>query len=130
MPKGLKKIGILGGMGPEATADLFRWIIWLTPATNDQENVPVVIHNNPQIPSRVEAIMNNGPSPLPVMRKMVKELETLNCNFVSIPCNAAHYYLPDLNKNSNIPIINMIEKTADYINENFPNIKKVGILAP
>lgn len=130
MPKTFGKIGIIGGMGPEATADLFRWIIWLTPATKDAENLPVIIHNNPQIPSRVEAIMNDGKSPLPAMKKMVSDLETLKSDVIAIPCNAAHYYLPKLKKATEIPIINMIEETADYINREYPNVKKVGILAP
>ena len=60
-----KTIGILGGMGPYATVELFSKILKFTPARKDQEHLRIIIDNNPKIPDRTEAILGNGKSPLP-----------------------------------------------------------------
>jgi len=62
-----KTIGILGGMGPHATVDLFRKIIEATPAQRDQEHLRILVNNNPGIPDRTQAILGKGKSPLPTM---------------------------------------------------------------
>ena len=62
-------IGILGGMGPEATVDCFDKIIKNTPATKDQEHLRVIIDSNPEVPDRTAAIIGGGESPVPVARR-------------------------------------------------------------
>ena len=62
-----KTIGILGGMGPEATVYLFELIVKMTDADKDQEHIPVIIYNNPKIPHRTDAILGGGTSPLPFL---------------------------------------------------------------
>jgi len=123
-----KVVGILGGMGPEATADLFRRIIRATPAKRDQDHVRVIIDSNPKIPDRTAAIISGGPSPLPEMAKTAKNLEKAGADFIIIPCNTAHYYYEELKKNVGIPILNMVKLTAQTIREKFPNVKKVGLI--
>lgn len=124
-----KIIGILGGMGPEATAELFCRIIRATPAKKDQSHLRVIIDNNPKIPDRTEAIVSGGPSPLPAIVKTAKNLEKAGADFVVMPCNTAHYYFEDLKKSIGLPVLNMIELTAEAIKKGFPNTKKVGIIA-
>jgi len=126
----LKKrvIGILGGMGPEATSDLFSRIIRETPAKKDQDHVRIIIDNNPKIPDRTAAILGVGVSPLQEMIKTAKNLERAGAEFIIIPCITAHYYYQELKKNVGIPILNMIELTAQAINKSFPNVKKAGLL--
>ncbi|MFW5897146.1 MAG: aspartate/glutamate racemase family protein, partial [Bacillota bacterium] len=58
-------VGIVGGMGPEATADLFMKIIRATPATCDQDHLPVVIVSDPSVPDRTQAVLGDGEDPLP-----------------------------------------------------------------
>jgi len=116
-------------MGPEATAELFYRIIKATPAKKDQDHLRIIIDNNPKIPDRTEAIISRGTSPLPEMVKTARDLERAGADFIIMPCNAAHYYYEDLKKSVGIPILNMIELTAQVINKRFPNVKKAGLIA-
>ena len=68
-------IGILGGMGPEATNRLAELITLVTPAARDQDHIPVITYNNPRIPSRVEAIIHGGPSPAAELIRTAQVLE-------------------------------------------------------
>ncbi|MDH7478067.1 MAG: amino acid racemase [Candidatus Bathyarchaeota archaeon] len=123
-----KVIGILGGMGPDATADLFIRIIRETPAKKDQEHLRVIMDSNPKIPDRTAAILGEGPSPLPEMIKTAKNLEKTGVDFIVMPCITAHHYYEDLKGSVKIPILNMVELTAHTISKNFPKAEKAGLL--
>lgn len=122
-------IGIMGGMGPEATIDLYRQIIDLTPATKDQDHIKVLIHSNPKIPNRTEAIIAQGESPLPYLIESAGILERGGAGIVAMACNAAHHYLPDIQRRTGIPILNMIEETRRRLRERMPEIQITGLLA-
>ena len=124
-----KIIGILGGMGPEATTDLFYKIIKLTPAGKDQDHLRVIIDNNPKIPDRTAAILGKGEDPLPALRETARNLEKAGADFIIIPCNTAHYFLPSIQESVKIPLLNIIEETAKETQKKIPSIKKVGLLA-
>lgn len=108
-------IGILGGMGPEATNHLAALITMLTEAQNDQEHVPVITFNNPAIPSRVDAILNGAKSPLPELIRTARVLEHAGANFIIMPCNTAHYYVDEIASAINVPILNMVSLTASAV---------------
>jgi len=129
MKKRFKVIGILGGMGPQATIDLYQAIINKTPATRDQEHIPTIIFSYPQVPDRTEAIVGKGESPVPYLIEGAKLLERAGADFILIPCNTAHHFLPEVEKEVAIPIVNMIIETRDYILREKPGIKRVGLLA-
>lgn len=124
-----KIIGILGGMGPEATVDLFYKIIKFTPAEKDQDHLRIIIDNNPKIPDRTAAILGKGEDPLPALQESARNLEKAGADFIIIPCNTAHYFLPSIQKSVKILILNMIEETAKETQQRIPQIKKVGLLA-
>jgi aspartate racemase len=115
-------------MGPEATADLFIRIIKATPAKKDQDHIRVIIDSNPKIPDRTAAITDEGPSPLPEMMKTAKNLERAGADLIIIPCNTAHYYYGKLKRGIRIPVLNMVELTAQMVRNQFSNIKKVGFI--
>ena len=121
-------MGILGGMGPEATAEVFRRIIRATPVERDQDHIRVIIDSNPKIPDRTLAIIGGGSSPLPEMTKTARNLERSGADFIILPCNTAHYFYEELKKSVGIPILNMIELTGQEISERFPNVKRVGLI--
>jgi aspartate racemase len=123
-----KIIGILGGMGPEATIDLFYKIIKFTPAEKDQDHLRIIIDNNPKVPDRTAAILGKGEDPLPALQKSARNLEKAGVDFIIIPCNTAHYFLPSIQESVKIPILNMIEETAKETRKISP-IQKVGLLA-
>jgi aspartate racemase len=124
-----KNIGILGGMGPHATLDLFRKIIEATPAQRDQEHLRIVVDNNPRIPDRTQAILGKGPSPLPIMIETAKNLEKAGADFIVIPCHTAHSWLSELQESVSVPIIDMVEETARTISTEFPRLRRVGLIA-
>ncbi len=125
-----KTVGIIGGMGPEATVDLMQRIIDLTPAEDDIDHIRCLVDNNPKIPSRIKAIIEgNGEDPGPCMADMGKHLESWGADFLAIPCNTAHYYYDAVQNAVNIPVINLINLVVNHVKINFPDHDKIGILA-
>ncbi len=122
-------IGILGGMGPEATLDLYRCIIELTPASRDQDHIQVLIYSNPKIPDRTRAIAAGGESPLPQLVESAQLLEKSGAGIIAMPCNAAHHYLPEVQKMVQIPFLDMIEETSRKLRIGLPSAKTVGLIA-
>ncbi|QEK12479.1 amino acid racemase [Crassaminicella thermophila] len=123
-----KKLGILGGMGPLATADLFRKIILLTKAKCDQEHIHILIDNNTSIPDRTAHLIAGGEDPRKYLIESAKRLESMGADFLIMPCNTAHYFYEDIIKEIKIPFLNMIEETAKFISEKYDQ-KKIGLLA-
>ena len=123
-----KTIGILGGMGPLATADLFRKITLLTAADGDNDHIRVYIDNNSHIPDRTAAILRGGADPVPEMTSALRHLEACGADCIIMPCNTAHYFLPRLQPLTAIPFISMLEVTAEAGALRYPG-KTAGILA-
>jgi aspartate racemase len=125
-----KIVGILGGMGPEATVDLMQRIIRLTPALDDADHIRCIVDNNPKVPSRIKAIIEgDGEDPGPCMADMGRRLESWGADFLVIACNTAHYYYGAVQEAVKIPVINLIDLVASHVKDNFPNQRKIGILA-
>lgn len=108
-----KTIGILGGMGPLATADLFRKITELTDAARDNDHIRVYIDSNASIPDRTAAILNGGEDPVPAMADALEHLERCGADCVIMPCNTAHYFLPRLRPLTKLPFLSMIDAAAE-----------------
>ena len=124
-----KRIGILGGMGPEATALLMMRVIQLTPAEDDSDHVPLIIDNNTQVPSRIKALIeNNGADPGPVLQQMAKQLELNGAQALAMPCNTAHYYAGRIEDGVQIPLLKMLELTAQQVADHLVKPKVVGVL--
>ena len=124
-----KTIGILGGMGPKATVDLFEKIVLNTPASKDQEHLHILINNNPQIPSRVEVFKGRNVNPLQALIQSALVLEKAGADFIIMPCHTAHIWIEELQKNTSVPFYNMVENTVAYIVENRTDAQKIIILA-
>jgi aspartate racemase len=122
-------IGIVGGMGPEATVDLYREIIRLTNAKTDQEHLPVLIYSNPQVPDRTKAILEGGEDPMPYLIHTAQVLERAGAGILVVPCNAAHYFVPRVQEYVGIRILNMIEETCKAFRLRIPGGTAVGLLA-
>ncbi|WP_026478873.1 cysteate racemase [Alkaliphilus transvaalensis] len=124
-----KVIGILGGMGPEATVLLFDKIIKYTPAEKDQDHIPILIDNNVLIPDRTAFILGKGTSPVDQLIFSAKRLEKMGANCIVIPCNTAHYFCNEIKKEISIPIISMLKSTTEeLVNHNLYG-RKVALLA-
>lgn len=115
-----KTIGILGGMGPLATADLYRKIVTMTKAGSDNEHIRVYIDSNAAIPDRTAAILSGGPDPVPEMASALRNLEKCGADCVIMPCNTAHYFLPRLQAMTDTPILDMLALTAQRCAARYP----------
>lgn len=124
-----KTIGILGGMGPEATAYFFSLIIRHTQAAKDQDHIPILISSNPRIPERTAGLLDRGPSPIPLLRKGLRTLELAGADFVVIPCVTAHAYLPRIAGAVKIPVLDILEETLAYVQGEIPGLRKAGLIA-
>lgn len=124
-----KTIGILGGMGPEATSYFFELVIKNTKAAKDQAHIPIIIYNNPKVPPRTDAVLGKGPSPLPHLLEGVRVLKQAGADFVVMPCVTAHYYSPQIREAAEIPFLSLLEEALAYAKANFPGLKRAGLIA-
>ena len=123
-----KIAGILGGMGPEATADLLSRIVRNTPAKDDNDHIRCIIDSNAKVPSRIKAILEGGPDPGPVLADMAKRLEAWGADFLAMPCNTAHHYFSHITDAVGIPMLNMIDIAIDEALAARPDAKRIGVL--
>ncbi len=126
--KSKRVVGIIGGMGPEATVLLMTKIIAKTEAEDDCDHVPVLVDNNTQVPSRIKAIIEKtGENPGPTIAMMAKRLEQNDACALAMPCNTAHHYKSEIVESVHIPFLDMIELTASRLKN--MSIKSAGVLA-
>jgi len=123
-----KVVGILGGMGPLATVDLFQKIVQQTEAKTDNDHIHIIIDNNTKVPDRTASIINSGESPLNCLVTSAVKLEMMGADVIIMPCNTAHYFYDAIMPFIQIPFINMIEETAKEIKKNYKG-RKVGLLS-
>lgn len=124
-----KTVGILGGMGPEATAYFYGLIVKHTRADADQEHIKTVIYSNPEIPPRTDAILGKGPSPAPLLVEGFRRLKDAGADFVVMPCVTAHYFYPEIKDQVRIPIISLLDEAVRWAKAEVPGLKKAGLLA-
>lgn len=125
MPK--KTIGILGGMGPLATADLFQKITLHTAAACDQEHPRVCIDSNTDIADRTAALLRGGADPVGEMVKSARRLESIGADFLIMPCNTAHNFYDAVAQSVSIPVLHMISLTRDALKAR--GVRCAGLLA-
>ncbi len=123
-----KYLGILGGMGPHATADFFLKIIAATGAEKDQEHLPIIIRSVPQIPDRSTAIIDGGASPLHALIEGIEELCSAGAAAIAIPCNTAHYWYQEMVEISTVPIFHIADTVVNYLSTS-NKVETVGVLA-
>ncbi|MFO3717826.1 aspartate/glutamate racemase family protein [Anaerococcus sp. ENR1011] len=128
----MKKLGILGGMGPLCTAMFYQKLVIHTKANKDQDHIPTVIISDPQIPDRTAAILTGKNEDI-LLKKVKEDLENLKKQGVSniaIPCNTMHYYYDTFKEYTSVNIINMVEETLKYCKaKKAKNVAVLGTLA-
>jgi aspartate racemase len=130
VPARAKTVGVIGGMGPEATVDFLRRIVEATPARDDADHIRILVDNNPKIPSRIAALIDGtGEDPTPVLVSMAQGLERQGADFLTVPCNTAHYYLPAIARGVRIPVLDMVALSISRLGALSPKPKKIGMLA-
>lgn len=122
-----KIVGILGGMGPEATLDCFAKILRSTRAERDQDHLRVLVDSNAKVPDRTTAILGKGPSPVPALLESARALARAGADFIVIPCVSAHVFLEEVRAGVEIPILSMFDVVAEAIARR-PELRRVGLL--
>jgi len=128
MQKHKKTLGIIGGMGPLATAHFYQVLIRQTEAEHDQDHPRVLIDSNPQIPDRTLALIGKGPSPVPAIIEAAQNLVKVGAHLLAMPCITAHAFFHEIQESVKIPVIHMLEESVQYYQNRFLN-KKIGLLA-
>ncbi len=122
-----KVIGILGGMGPEASAFYYTQLVKRTHVNKDQDHFHVIIEANPKIPDRTKSILGLGESPLPELIKSIDRLNLMNIDQAFITCITSHHFYPELVKHCKFELINALECLNTQLHKD--GIKRVGLLA-
>lgn len=123
-----KSLGVIGGLGPIATAHFLELVIRMTQADRDQDHLDMIIYNTPSIPDRTEYILDHSkPNPLPEMIRIGRKLREQNAAFLAIPCFTAHYFYDIMCREIGLPIVNALAETARYLRQ--ASIKKAAIMA-
>jgi aspartate racemase len=102
-------------MGPAATADFMMKVIRATPANSDQEHIPMVVANLPQVPDRTPSVMANDDRPLAAMSESLRLLESAGAEFIAIACNTAHFWFDKLASSTRLPILHIADAAAEDI---------------
>ena len=122
-------VGIIGGMGPEATVQLMARLIARTPAHDDADHVHVIVESNPKIPSRIAHLVDGtGEDPTPELVRIARNLERGGATLLAMPCNTAHGYAPAIAAAVGVPLLNMVELTTARVQALVPG-GSVGLLA-
>lgn len=121
-------VGILGGMGPAATVDLYSKLIAATPATTDQEHLRVMIWADPTVPDRTAAIAGDGEDPTPKLVAGVQHLKDAGAEFYVAACNGAHAFLPQVREQVDLEYLSIVDVAAEHI-EALPFASAAGLLA-
>ena len=122
-------VGVIGGLGPEATLDFFAKVLHHSNATKDQDHIHLIIENNPKTPNRNDAIAGRGPSPAPALADMARALERAGADFVVMACNTAHAYERDIRTALTKPFVSLIDEVVAEVRKLHPAAKRVGVLA-
>ncbi len=126
----LRRVGILGGMGPEATVLLMQKIIAATRAQDDADHIPLIVDQNPQVPSRIRHLIDGtGENPGPVLAAMAVRLQAAGAEALAMPCNTAHHYAGAIRAAVDLPLIDMVALSAAHVCRLAGKGGTVGILA-
>jgi len=124
-----RTLGLLGGMGPGATADVLTKIVAATPATKDQDHIPILIRCVPQIPDRTDAVLGAGPSPLDALVAGARALRDAGADFLAIACNTAHHWYEPVRAACGVPVLHIADTVIRELRDLECRAGRVGLLA-
>jgi aspartate racemase len=123
-----KLVGVIGGMGPEATIDFMSRVLAATPATSDQDHIRMVVENNPRIPSRQLAMRGKGIDPGKSIAEIALRLQAMGADFIVMPCNLAHAWQSDIEAAISVPFISIVEESVRSAVDRSADDSAVGLM--
>jgi aspartate racemase len=122
-------VGVLGGMGPEATVDFMSAVIRLTVANKDQDHIRMIVDHNPGVPDRQAAMRGNRNAVSEVLLNMALGLEAAGAELLVMPCNTAHIFIADVLPKLHVPFLHIVEETVREVSVVKPGAKRLGVMA-
>lgn len=111
----MRRVGILGGMGPQATILVMQKVLDAVQARDDGDHIPLIVEQNPQVPSRIAHLIDGtGPDPGPVLADMARRLVAAGAQALAMPCNTAHHYAPAIRAAVDVPLLDMVALSAAH----------------
>ena len=124
-----RRVGILGGMGPQATVLLMSRLIAAVPARDDADHIPLIVDQNPQVPSRIRFLIEGrGEDPGPTLAAMARRLEAAGAEALAMPCNTAHHFAGAIRGASGLPFLDMVAASVTQARALAGEGGSVGIL--
>lgn len=123
-----KLVGVIGGMGPDATVDFMSKVVEYTPASSDQDHIRMLVDQNPHTPSRQQALIGEGQSPGPVLADTASRLQDCGADFLVMPCNTAHAWQDDIVAATRIPFISIVDESVAQALAQVPGNAPIGLL--
>lgn len=111
----MSRIGVLGGMGPSATVDFLDKLVRLTPASRDQDHLPVIVASFPHVHDRSSAILGRGRDPLPQLLTGIDMLNRAEVGVIAIPCNSSHHWFDEMSRSSKVPLLHIARACVEAI---------------
>jgi aspartate racemase len=112
-PSNDRVLGVLGGMGPLASAQFMLRLTLLTPATRDQEHIPTILWSDPRVPDRTKGKLSGGDDPLPWLLRGINGLRQAGCGAIAIPCNTAHGWFEPMVQAAGVPVLHIVDAAAN-----------------
>jgi aspartate racemase len=121
-------LGVLGGMGPLASAHFMLRLTMLTAATRDQDHIPTVLWSDPRVPDRIAGRAGTGPDPLPWLLHGIDGLWQAGCGAIAIACNTAHAWYDAMAAHTDLPILHIVDAAATDLDGLRLDGRRVGIM--
>ncbi len=121
-------LGVLGGMGPLASAQFMLRLTLLTPAERDQDHVPAVLWSDPRIPDRGRGKLSGGDDPLPWLLRGIAGLKQAGVGAIAIPCNTAHLWYPEMAAAAGLPVLHIVDAAAEDLRRQGIRPGKIGLM--
>lgn len=121
-------LGVLGGMGPLASAEFMRVLTLETPAARDQDHIPTILWSDPRVPDRTLARDHGGEDPLPALMRGIRGLEAAGCGAVAIPCNTAHGWYDQMQAATRLPILHIVDAAAADLRRQGVGAARIGLM--
>jgi aspartate racemase len=125
-----RPVGVIGGVGPLATAYFVQRVVQRTRAERDQDHVDMVVLNHATIPDRTDYVLGRSQAdPGPVLARDARRLEEFGVSFLVMPCNTAHYFTQQVLDAISTPFVSIVDVTVAAARERVPDLRTVGLLA-
>lgn len=125
----VRKLGVIGGLGSLAGADLFFKLIKSDPLANDEGKHEILFEQHPfrNATNVLDASANTTSRKLYVFQ-MAKKFEALEAESLLVPCFVSHTFLPEIAAEIGIPIIDMMDALVEYVQTHHPHTQHIGVL--